>query len=93
MAGMNMVFMYGLSLIGYFFFALVFAVLYKGIPGKGVKKGLMYGLLLWLVTAFLGMSTMPFYMNIAPVLVIYWIAQALIMDLVGGAILGAIYKK
>ena len=47
MAG-NLVWM---NLIGLFtaaIFVLVFAILYKGIPRKGVKKGIIYGLLLGL---------------------------------------------
>lgn len=31
-------------------FALVYALLYKGIPGKGAKKGMTYGLLVWLIS-------------------------------------------
>ncbi len=74
-------------------FALVFAVLYKGIPGKGVVKGMIYGVLMWLVGALSGMSTMPFYMTIATGVVIYWIIQALVLNVISGAIVGAIYKE
>ena len=47
MLGVNMVWM---SLVGLFtamVFALVYALLYKGIPCKGIKKGLMYGFIVW----------------------------------------------
>lgn len=74
-------------------FALVYAVFYKGIPGKGVNKGLHYGFFIWLVSALSGMATMPFYMTIATTVVIYWIVQALVLSLIKGAILGAIYKE
>ena len=79
--------------IASFLFALVYAVFYKGIPGKGVKKGLHYGFFIWLVSALSGMAAMPFYMTIATTVVIYWIVQALILGLINGAILGAIYKE
>ncbi len=74
-------------------FVLVFAVLYKGIPGEGVKKGLIYGFLIWLVSSFSGLITMPFYMTIATTVVIYWIINHLVMCLIIGAIAGAIYKE
>ncbi|MBU1111312.1 MAG: hypothetical protein ABIG93_05955 [archaeon] len=74
-------------------FTLVYAVLYKGIPNKGVKKGLTYGFLLWLVGALSGMITMPFYMTIAWTVIIYWIINAWVINLINGAIVGAIYKE
>jgi len=81
-----------IALIQSILFALVFAVLYKGIPGTGVKKGLIYGLLVWLVGAGTGIAALPFAMTIAATVVIYWIIQALVFNLIGGAILAAIYK-
>ena len=75
-----------------FIFTLVYAVLYKGIPGKGFKKGMIYGILLWLVGALSGLITMPFYMTIATAVISYWIISSLALNLINGAILGAIYK-
>lgn len=75
-----------------FFFVLVFAILHKGIPGTGWKKGLMYGLLIWLVGA-LSMAIMPFYMTISTTVVIYWILQALVIYLINGLLVGALYKE
>ncbi|MCK5149399.1 hypothetical protein KAJ87_00545 [Candidatus Pacearchaeota archaeon] len=92
MAG-NLVWM---NLIGLFtatIFVLVFAILYKGIPRKGMKKGIVYGFFVWLLIAVSGMITMPFYMTISPVVVAYWIIQALVLNIIIGAILGAIYKE
>jgi hypothetical protein len=70
----------------------VFAYLYKGIPGEGVKKGIHYGFIVWLVGALSGMITLPFFMTIAITVVIYWVLQALVLNLINGAIIGAIYK-
>jgi hypothetical protein len=74
-------------------FALVFAILYKGIPGKGVTKGMVYGLLVWIVGALSGMPSLPFYMTIATGVVVYWIIQQLFLSVINGAIVGAIYKE
>jgi len=75
-----------------FIFASVFAILYNGIPQEGVKKGLMYGFLVWLVGGLSGVITMPFYMNIAPALIFYWVVNFLVGSLIMGLIVGAIYK-
>jgi hypothetical protein len=74
-------------------FALVFAILYKGIPGKGITKGIVYGVLVWLVGALTGMASLPFYMTIATTVVIYWILQQLVLGVINGAIVGVIYKE
>ena len=74
-------------------FALVFVILYKGIPGKGVNKGMIYGVLVWIVGALSGMASMPFYMTIATTVVIYWIIGALVLSVINGAIVGALCKE
>ncbi len=89
----NMAWSYILSFVISVIFVLVFALLYKGLPGKGIKKGIYYGLIIWVIGAFSGMVTMPFYMNIATVLVIYWILQALVINVLKGIVVAAIYKE
>ena len=74
-------------------FAAVYAFLYQGLPYKGVKKGLLHGFILWLVGAVSGMITLPFYMTISWKVVVYWILNALVANLIFGAIVGAIYKE
>lgn len=74
-------------------FVLVFIALYRGIPGKGVMKGVCYGAFVWLIGAFAGMISMPFYMTISTTVVIYWTIQALVLNLISGAITAAIIKK
>ena len=73
-------------------FTTIYAFLYKGLPYKGVKKGLVYGLIIWLVGTFSGMLTMPFYMTISWAVIVYWILNGLVSYLIFGAIVGAIYK-
>jgi hypothetical protein len=72
---------------------IVFAALYKGLPLKGVKKGLMYGFIIWLVGTFSGMVTLPFYMTIAWTVVIYWLINGLVIHLIFGALVGWLYKE
>lgn len=74
-------------------FTAVYAFLYQSLPYKGVKKGLVYGFIIWLVSAFSGMLTMPFYMTISWIVIVYWILNALVANLIFGAIVGAVYKE
>lgn len=36
-----------------FIFAALYAVLYRGIPGAGLKKGAMFGVLMWIIGSML----------------------------------------
>jgi hypothetical protein len=89
----NLIGAHVIGIIRALLFVLVFAIIYKGIPGKGVTKGMIYGVLVWLVGALTGMASMPFYMTIATTVVIYWIIGALFLSVINGAIVGAIYKE
>lgn len=74
-------------------FASVYAFIHKGLPYKGAKRGLVYGFIVWLVGAFSGLISLPFYMTINKTVVIYWIISALVTNLFFGAIVGAIYVE
>ncbi|MEA3248599.1 MAG: hypothetical protein U9Q73_02740 [Nanoarchaeota archaeon] len=85
----------GSTLFGLFsalLFVFVFAVLYKGIPNEGAKKGMTYGILVWLVSLG-GLVGMSFYMTINLVVILYWTIQALVMNIINGMIVGKIYQK
>ncbi|MFC1732880.1 hypothetical protein ACFL6I_21465 [candidate division KSB1 bacterium] len=75
-----------------FVFVLAYAMLYKGLPEKGVKKGMIYGFIAWLIGPLSGIITMPYYMTIASQVVGYWIINMIIIYLVMGALVGLIYK-
>jgi len=79
-------------LIGALVFVLVFSILYKGIPGNGIKKGMHYGFLVWLIGPMAGIVGMPFYMTIANTVVIYWILNFLVSHIIMGALVGLIYR-
>jgi len=88
--------MIGSNLMGLtatFLFVLVYALLYKALSNKGFKKGLYYGFLVFLIGPFSGFASMPFYMTIANVYVIYAIISFFVKYLIMGAIVGAIYKR
>jgi len=72
-------------------FVFVYAVLYKGLPLGGIRKGLIYGSLVWLVGAFSGIPSMGFYMNIAKTVLVYWTIQSLVLNWILGVIVGLWY--
>jgi hypothetical protein len=92
-SALNLIGPHVIGIIRALLFTLVFAILYKGIPGKGITKGIVYGVLVWLVGALTGMASMPFYMTIATGVVIYWIIQQLVLGVINGAIVGVLYKE
>jgi len=88
----NLIGSYAMGLIASLIFCSVYAFIYNGIPGAGLRKGLTYGLIVFLVGAFAGIGSMPFYMTINTIVVIYWLIQALLMNLLNGAIVAYIYR-
>ena len=88
MIGMNLI-----GLISAVIFVSVYAFLQKAIPGSGAKKGMTYGLIVWLVGTLTGIAAMSFYMTIATTVVVYWIIQGLVMNLINGAIVAKLYKE
>ncbi|MBD3238105.1 MAG: hypothetical protein GF332_00500 [Candidatus Moranbacteria bacterium] len=89
----NMLYSNVIALLMSGLFVWVYTIIYKGVPGTGIKNGINFGILIWLVSALPGMASMPFFMTIATTVIIYWIIQALVINIVSGLILGAIYKN
>lgn len=88
----NMIWSNLIGIIRALLFVLVYIVFSKALAGQGAVRGMQYGFFIWLVGALYGMASMPFYMTIATTVVIYWIIQALVLNLIMGALVGAIYK-
>lgn len=75
------------------FIALLYAILFKAILGTGIKKGLVFGLLMYPMSVFIPMFSWYVMMNVAGQAVLYFILEQLIEILVYGAVIGAIYKE
>lgn len=74
--------------------AAVYAVVYKGLPAKdNLKKGVQYGLVVWLVGVLPGMYALFNWTTMNTVVVVYWLAAFLVRHLLVGAAIGAIYKE
>lgn len=71
--------------------ALVYAVLYDGIPGRGVRKGLWFGFLVWLAALLPVAFTLAVVVNVSATVVALATFEPLIEYLAYGAMIAAIY--
>ncbi|KAF5425008.1 MAG: hypothetical protein C5S44_00775 [Candidatus Methanocomedens sp.] len=77
--------------LGGIIMGLVYSVIYSAIPGEGARKGLNYGIMVWLLA---GLMWPIMIMGFAPAYL--WIAElinGLIMYSIAGALLAIIYGK
>lgn len=66
-------------------FAYVYTVVSKAISGEGVKeRGLKYGMILFLVGTLPGMMSLFLLINLPFALIVFWILEGLIVNLLGG---------
>jgi hypothetical protein len=81
------------TFIGGLIFAGIYAVIEKGIPGKTiVKKGMIYGLLIWLITGISASLTMVLLINLPIDLIAIWAVTGLIINLIAGIAVAKIVK-
>jgi hypothetical protein len=75
-------------------FALVYALLNKGVPGKNrFVKGIVFGLCAWAVGMLPGMFATYFFMTTNPGVVLYWTILGLVQTPLAGLIVAAIYGE
>jgi len=82
--------MAGIVLIG-IFMGLVYSVINSAIPGEGARKGVNYGIMVWLLAGLMWPIMM---MGFAPAYL--WITElinGLITYSIAGAVIAIIYKK
>lgn len=79
--------------VGTILMALAYAIIKRGIPGKNIiQKGLVYGLILVLVSAIPYYLTMILLINLPLALLTSWLVATVVHYLVGGVIIAAIVK-
>lgn len=81
-----------LNIILAFVFSWVYAVLEKGLPGKGIQKGLVFGIFSWLIGVIPPMLTLYLVTVIAPGALWYFTFQGFFEWLIYGLIISLIYK-
>jgi len=75
------------------FIAFLYAILFKAIPCTGIKKGLVFGLLMYPIGVLIPMFSWYVMMNVAGQTILYFTLEQLIEILVYGAVIGVIYKE
>lgn len=74
--------------------AAMYAMVCKGVPGKNrLVRGLLFGLLVWIVGILPGMFATYAFMTVAPVVLLYWTILYFFVLPVKGLIIAAIYGK
>ncbi len=68
--------------------ASVYAIIRGGVPGTGTKRGLMYGLLVFLLAGVPGSLSLYLLINLPSALITYWALENLFVYLINGAIFG-----
>ena len=74
-------------------YAAVFSILFNSIPGKGWRKGLNYGLILWVVATVPGMLMTYFTMAVPDSIVASWTFGGLISLVIAGSVISIIQNK
>ena len=73
--------------------ALVYGVVKGSVPGRtAAKRGLNYGLLVFLVGGIPGYLSILLLINLPALLILYWAIETLIVNLVGGMIIARIVR-
>lgn len=88
-----LVVMGGLKILIAILTTLGYALVYKLIPAKGVRKGLSYGFMIWLVGFLPSRLLLLMSTTIATGLIGYWIINDLVSYLIIGAIISALYRE
>lgn len=77
----------GLGLISWAIFCAVYMILKSGVPGKsGIYKGLLFGLLMFLVGGLSGYFALFLMINLPLGLIAEWGIESLVILLINGAI-------
>lgn len=73
-------------------FVLEYAILYRAIPKEGIRKGIIFGIFVWIIGVVIPLSRVYLTANITVPVFIYWMGLDLVSYLLMGAVTGAIYK-
>jgi hypothetical protein len=80
------------ELINGFMLAVIYAVIYPSLPGRGWKKGISYGLLVWGLRVVMGAFSTYMMTDMPPILIAITVVTGLIEVMVLGIVIAAIYK-
>lgn len=74
-------------------FVLGYGLIHTGISGRGIKKGLLYGVIVWLLATVPRMVHLYVIMTVSTTVLIYWCMAELLHNLLLGAIIGFAFRN
>jgi len=80
------------ELINGFMLAVIYAVIHPNLPGRGWKKGISYGLLVWGLRVLMGAFSTYMMTDTSPILIAITVVTGLIEVLILGIVIAAIYR-
>jgi hypothetical protein len=80
------------ELINGFMLAVIYAVIHPGLPGRGWKKGISYGLLVWGLRVVMWAFSTYMMTDMSPILIAITVFTGLIEVLILGIVIAAIYR-
>jgi hypothetical protein len=80
------------ELINGFMLAVIYAVIHPSLPGRGWKKGISYGLLVWGLRVVMGAFSNYMMTDMSPTLIAITVVTGLIEVLILGIVIAAIYR-
>ena len=81
------------ELINGFMLAVIYAVIHPSLPGRGWKKGISYGLIVWGLRVVMWAFSTYMMTDMAPVSIVINGVMGLIEVLILGIVIAAIYKE
>ena len=73
--------------------AYVFSIIKSAVPGSGITKGVIFGLMVWLLGSVPGLGITYLTMNIRNKLIITWLINGLVNYMAAGAAIEVVDEK
>ncbi len=80
------------ELINGFMLAVIYAVIHPSLPGRGWKKGISYGLLVWGLRVVMGAFSTYMMTDMSPILIAITVVTGLIEVLILCIVIAVIYR-
>jgi hypothetical protein len=80
------------ELINGFMLALIYAVIYRCLPGRGWQKGISYGLIIWGLRVVMWAFSTFMMTDMPPALIVATVVTGLIEVLILSVVIAAIYR-
>lgn len=88
-----MLYMFIVNLFAGFLFVSVYSIFYKGIPGNGMEKGFIYGILIFLVGTLPGLLVTYLTMRIPILLIGLWLVESFVSSILMGLVTALICRE